>query len=53
MAELLRVSGLTAGYGEAVVIEDVAFSLDEGRALALLGRNGTGKTTLHRHRSSA
>ena len=46
MAELLRVRGLTSGYGEAVVIEDVGFSLDEGRALALLGRNGTGKTTL-------
>src|SRR5688572_33009414 len=46
MADLLRVQGLTAGYGEAVVIEDVAFSLGEARALALLGRNGTGKTTL-------
>ena len=46
MADLLRVDRLTAGYGEAVVIEDVAFSLAEGRALALLGRNGTGKTTL-------
>jgi branched-chain amino acid transport system ATP-binding protein len=46
MAELLRVHGLTSGYGEAVVIEDVGFSLEEGRALALLGRNGTGKTTL-------
>jgi branched-chain amino acid transport system ATP-binding protein len=46
MAELLRVHGLTSGYGEAVVVEDVSFSLDQGRALALLGRNGTGKTTL-------
>jgi branched-chain amino acid transport system ATP-binding protein len=46
MPELLRVHGLTSGYGEAVVIEEVGFSLDEGRALALLGRNGTGKTTL-------
>ena len=46
MADLLRVEGLTAGYGEAVVIEDIAFSLGEARALALLGRNGTGKTTL-------
>ena len=46
MADLLRVAGLTAGYGEAVVIEDIAFSLGEARALALLGRNGTGKTTL-------
>ncbi len=46
MAELLQVRGLTSGYGEAVVLEDVGFSLEEGRALALLGRNGTGKTTL-------
>jgi branched-chain amino acid transport system ATP-binding protein len=46
MAELLQVRGLTSGYGEAVVLEDVGFTLEEGRALALLGRNGTGKTTL-------
>ena len=46
MAEFLRVEGLTAGYGEAVVIEDVSFALETGRALAVLGRNGTGKTTL-------
>jgi branched-chain amino acid transport system ATP-binding protein len=46
MPELLRVDGLSAGYGEAVVLQDVAFSLDEGETLALLGRNGTGKTTL-------
>ena len=46
MAELLAVEGLTAGYGEAVVLEDVALSLEEGDSLALLGRNGMGKTTL-------
>ncbi|HYF18807.1 MAG TPA: ABC transporter ATP-binding protein [Ramlibacter sp.] len=46
MAELLRVSNLSAGYGEAVVLHDISFTLDEGRTLALLGRNGTGKTTL-------
>ena len=46
MAELLAVEGLTAGYGDAVVLEDVALSLDEGDSLALLGRNGMGKTTL-------
>jgi len=46
MAELLHVEGLSAGYGEAVVLHDVSFSLGEGRTLALLGRNGTGKTTL-------
>ena len=46
MAELLRVDNLRAGYGEAVVLNDVSLSLGEGQTLALLGRNGTGKTTL-------
>jgi branched-chain amino acid transport system ATP-binding protein len=46
MAELLAVEGLTAGYGEGVVLEDVSLSLGEGDTLALLGRNGMGKTTL-------
>ena len=46
MAELLRVSGLSSGYGEAVVVQRVDFVLEAGRSLALLGRNGTGKTTL-------
>ncbi len=46
MTELLRVDNLSAGYGEAVVVQGVSLSLDEGKTLALLGRNGTGKTTL-------
>ncbi len=46
MPELLDVQGLTAGYGEAVVLTDVTFKVAEGQALALLGRNGMGKTTL-------
>ena len=46
MPELLRIEGLAAGYGEAVVLHDVSFALDEGATLALLGRNGVGKTTL-------
>ena len=45
MAELLRVDGLRAGYGEAVVLHDVSLTLEQGCTLALLGRNGTGKTT--------
>ncbi len=46
MTELLKVEGLSAGYGEAVVLNNVSLSLEEGKTLALLGRNGTGKTTL-------
>ena len=46
MPELLDVQHLRAGYGEAVVIDDIGFAIAEGRSLALLGRNGTGKTTL-------
>ena len=47
MAEpLLQVENLTCGYGEAVVLDGVSFELAPGRSLALLGRNGTGKTTL-------
>ena len=46
MAELLQVRALSAGYGEAVILHDVSLDLGEGETLALLGRNGTGKTTL-------
>ena len=46
MAELLAVEGISAGYGDGIVLEDVSLALDEGDSLALLGRNGMGKTTL-------
>src|SRR3954469_4862260 len=46
MAELLEVRGLKSGYGEAVVVQGVDLVLPQGQSLALLGRNGTGKTTL-------
>lgn len=46
MTELLQLNGVHAGYGRAVVLEDVAFAVTEGEALAVLGRNGVGKTTL-------
>ena len=46
MAELVRAEGLTAGYGDAVVLDDVSLAIDEGGSLAVLGRNGVGKTTL-------
>ena len=46
MAELLRIEDLRAGYGQAVVLQGVSLTLEQGQTLALLGRNGTGKTTL-------
>jgi len=44
--ELLRVESLKAGYGGATILNGISFSLPSGSSCALLGRNGTGKTTL-------
>ncbi|MCC2959679.1 ABC transporter ATP-binding protein [Massilia sp. IC2-278] len=46
MPELLALDRVTAGYGESIVLEDVSFAMNEGDSLALLGRNGVGKTSL-------
>jgi branched-chain amino acid transport system ATP-binding protein len=46
MPELLALESVSAGYGASVVLEDVSLSIGEGDSLALLGRNGVGKTTL-------
>jgi branched-chain amino acid transport system ATP-binding protein len=46
MADLISIENLRAGYGEAVVLPGMSLRLPEGQVLALLGRNGTGKTTL-------
>ena len=46
MPEALKLDSIRAGYGATVVLEDVGFSLDERQALAVLGRNGVGKTTM-------
>ncbi len=46
MTALLDLEGVTAGYGESVVVEDVTLAIGEGECVALLGRNGVGKTTL-------
>ena len=45
-ATSLEVEGLSAGYGQTKVLEDVSFSVPAGQRLAVLGRNGMGKTTL-------
>ena len=46
MPDILQVEAYSAGYGEAVVLSDIGFSIADGQSVALLGRNGTGKTTL-------
>jgi branched-chain amino acid transport system ATP-binding protein len=47
MAEaILALEDVRAGYGEAVVLDGLAFELPDGGSLALLGRNGVGKSTL-------
>jgi branched-chain amino acid transport system ATP-binding protein len=46
--ELLELAHVTAGYDRTVILEDVTFSVAAGAALAILGRNGVGKTTLMR-----
>lgn len=43
---LLEVDGVVAGYGDAVVLDNVSLRLAPRASLALLGRNGAGKTTL-------
>jgi branched-chain amino acid transport system ATP-binding protein len=47
MAEpLLSFKNVRAGYGEAVVLDDISFEMPERGSLAVLGRNGVGKSTL-------
>jgi branched-chain amino acid transport system ATP-binding protein len=48
VADLLELAGVTAGYGATVILEDVTTSVKQGQALAVLGRNGMGKSTLMR-----
>ncbi len=46
MAGLLRVDRVTAGFGPTVIIEDISLAIEQGSVLAVLGRNGVGKSTL-------
>lgn len=43
---MFQVSGLVAGYGQSMVIRDLNLNVAPGEILAILGRNGMGKTTL-------
>src|SRR5438477_4370221 len=46
MSDGLVLDGVEAGYGETVVLEGISVALQAGGSLAVLGRNGVGKTTL-------
>jgi branched-chain amino acid transport system ATP-binding protein len=43
---LLELKALRAGYGDAVVLDDISLEIAAGGSLAVLGRNGVGKSTL-------
>ena len=43
---MLELKGVRAGYGDAVVLEDISLAIPENGSLAVLGRNGVGKSTL-------
>jgi len=46
MASALELRQVVAGYGETVVLEDIALALKPGENISIIGRNGVGKTTL-------
>ena len=43
---MFRIDGLNVSYGESHVIRDVSFEVAAGESVAIMGRNGMGKTTL-------
>jgi urea ABC transporter ATP-binding protein UrtE len=45
---VLEVAGLSSGYGPIGILKDVSFEVEAGEIVAVLGRNGMGKTTLLR-----
>jgi len=45
---MFKIANATGGYGKTVIIRDVSLHVDAGEVVALLGRNGVGKSTLMR-----
>ena len=45
---VIKVEGLSKGYGDRLLIEDLSFSLPPGGIVGIIGPNGAGKTTLFR-----
>ena len=45
-AAALELDGVFSGYGETVIVENVCLTVKAGETLAIIGRNGVGKTTL-------
>ena len=46
MANALELKGVSAGYGETVVLEGINLAVAAGESISVIGRNGVGKTTL-------
>ena len=46
MASAVELKGVSAGYGDTVVLEDVNLAIAPGESISVIGRNGVGKTTL-------
>lgn len=46
MTSVLQIEGLASGYGTSTVVNDVSFTLDKSEVLAIVGKNGMGKTSL-------
>ncbi|HEY5811137.1 MAG TPA: ATP-binding cassette domain-containing protein [Terrimicrobiaceae bacterium] len=48
-APIIAVRGLTAGYGEELILEDISFDVKRGEVFVVLGGSGCGKSTLLKH----
>ncbi|TMH63640.1 MAG: ATP-binding cassette domain-containing protein, partial [Betaproteobacteria bacterium] len=46
---IIRVEGLTAGYGDFILLENVSFDVRRGEVFVILGGSGCGKSTLLKH----